>query len=204
MTTGSSTNSPIDMISHDRHFPDTVPRIWPHSYGWPCRRLRSDPRSRCLQSHNHSRYALQSRSGRLPARTLPNMSTAARARSAGTQGEQGRACLLPHTGTQSLQARGVKNTRTQKPRIRTPSRRSGARSCHAPGGDGCVRSAGGRAAVCGAPAGRVPVSGAFSSSPYTVPLCWVWGPGIAVLWSCQRIDVCDSVRLLYLLTYLIR
>ena len=22
---------------------------------------------------------------------------------------------------------------------------------------------------------------AFSSSPYTVPLCWVWGPGIAVL-----------------------
>ena len=29
----------------------------------------------------------------------------------------------------------------------------------------------------------------------------VWGPGIAVLWSCQRIDVCDSVRLLYLLTY---
>ena len=26
-----------------------------------------------------------------------------------------------------------------------------------PGGDGCVRSAGGRAAVCGAPAGRVPV-----------------------------------------------
>ena len=27
-----------------------------------------------------------------------------------------------------------------------------------------------------------------------------WGPGIAVLWSCQRIDVCDSVRLLYLLT----
>ena len=29
-----------------------------------------------------------------------------------------------------------------------------------------------------------------------------WGPGIAVLWSCQRIDVCDSVRLLYLLTYL--
>ena len=37
---------------------------------------------------------------------------------------------------------------------------------------------------------------------YTVPLCWFWGPGIAVLWSCQRIDVCDSVRLLYLLTYL--
>ena len=29
--------------------------------------------------------------------------------------------------------------------------------------------------------------GAFSSSPYTVPLCWVWGPGIAVLWSCQRV-----------------
>ena len=29
--------------------------------------------------------------------------------------------------------------------------------------------------------------GAFSSSPYTVPLCWVWGPGIAVLWICQRV-----------------
>ena len=28
---------------------------------------------------------------------------------------------------------------------------------------------------------------------------WLWGPGIAVVWSCQRIDVCDSVRLLYLL-----
>ena len=49
----------------------------------------------------------------------------------------------------------------------------------------------------GGPSG--PGFGAFSSSPYTVPLCWVWGPGIAVLWSCQRIDVCDSVRLLYLL-----
>ena len=47
--------------------------------------------------------------------------------------------------------------------------------------------------------GPSPGFGAFSSSPYTVPLCWVWGPGIAVLWSCQRIDVCDSVRLLYLL-----
>ena len=30
-----------------------------------------------------------------------------------------------------------------------------------PGGDGCARSAGGRAAVCGAPAGRVPVLGRF-------------------------------------------
>ena len=27
---------------------------------------------------------------------------------------------------------------------------------------------------------------------------------IAVLWSCQRIDVCDSVRLLYLLPYLLK
>ena len=51
--------------------------------------------------------------------------------------------------------------------------------------------------------GPSPGFGAFSSSPYTVPLCWVWGPGIAVLWSCQRIDVCDSVRLLYLLTYFV-
>ena len=36
----------------------------------------------------------------------------------------------------------------------------------------------------------------FGWAPY-----FGWGPGIAVLWSCQRIDVCDSVRLLYLLTY---
>ena len=43
------------------------------------------------------------------------------------------------------------------PRMRTPSRRSGARSCHARGG--CTRSTGGRAVVCGAPAGRVPVLG---------------------------------------------
>jgi len=34
---------------------------------------------------------------------------------------------------------------------------------------------------------------AFSSSPYTVPLCWVWGPGIAVLWSCQRVVRCVTV-----------
>ena len=43
--------------------------------------------------------------------------------------------------------------------------------------------------------------GVFIIAVHRVPLCWVWGPGIAVLWSCQRIDVCDSVRLLYLLTY---
>ena len=59
----------------------------------------------------------------------------------------------------------------------------GARS--APVGGGCARPAGGCAAVCGAPAGRVPVAGfgfgAFSSSPYTTPLCWVWGPGMVVL-----------------------
>ena len=52
--------------------------------------------------------------------------------------------------------------------------------------------------------GPSPGFGAYSSSPYTVPLCWVWGPGIAVLWSCQRIVVCDSVRLLYTyFTYLL-
>ena len=87
------------------------------------------------------------------------------------------------------------------PRMRTPSRRSGARSCHARGGWlHEVR----RWACCGLrrTGGPSPGFGAYSSSPYTVPLCWVWGPGIAVLWSCQRIVVCDSVRLLYLLTYL--
>ena len=50
------------------------------------------------------------------------------------------------------------------PRMRTPPRRSppvwrAELSC--PGGGGCTRSAGGRAAVCGAPAGRVPVLGRF-------------------------------------------
>ena len=34
---------------------------------------------------------------------------------------------------------------------------------------------GGRAAVCGAPAGRVPNFGAFSSSPYTPCLCAGFG-----------------------------
>ena len=72
------------------------------------------------------------------------------------------------------------------PRIRTPSRRSGARSCQAPRGDGCVRSAGGRAAVCGAPAGRVPVLGRFHHRRTPCLLCWVWGPGIAVLRSCHE------------------
>ena len=52
-----------------------------------------------------------------------------------------------------------------------------------------MRSAGGRAAVCGAPAGRVPVLGRFHHRrtwPYTVPLwfvlglAFVWGPGIVV------------------------
>ena len=47
--------------------------------------------------------------------------------------------------------------------------------------------------------GPSPGFGAFSSSPYTVPLCWVWGPGIAVLWSCHEgvVRMCDSVRLLF-------
>jgi len=51
--------------------------------------------------------------------------------------------------------------------------------------------------------GPSPGSGAFSSSPYTVPLCWVWGPSIAVLWSCQRIEMCVTVFAFftYLLTY---
>jgi hypothetical protein len=51
--------------------------------------------------------------------------------------------------------------------------------------------------------GPSPGSGAFSSSPYTVSLCWVWGPSIAVLWSCQRIEMCVTVFAFftYLLTY---
>ena len=49
--------------------------------------------------------------------------------------------------------------------------------------------------------GPSPGSGAFSSSPYTVPLCWVWGPSIAVLWSCQRIEMCVTVFAFF--TYLL-
>ena len=40
--------------------------------------------------------------------------------------------------------------------------------------------------------GPSPGFGAFSSSPYTVPLCWVWGPGIAVLRSCHE-EMCVTV-----------
>ena len=51
------------------------------------------------------------------------------------------------------------------PRIRTPRRagRSGARSCHAPGGGVAARGppVGLLRSVCGAPAGRVPVLGRF-------------------------------------------
>ena len=50
--------------------------------------------------------------------------------------------------------------------------------------------------------GPSPGSGAFSSSPYTVPLCWVWGPSIAVLWSCQRIEMCVTVFAFF--TYLLK
>ena len=35
--------------------------------------------------------------------------------------------------------------------------------------------------------------GVFIIAVYTVPLCWVWGPGIAVLWSCQRMVRCVTV-----------
>ena len=49
--------------------------------------------------------------------------------------------------------------------------------------------------------GPSPGFGAFSSSPYTVPLCWVWGPGIAVLWSCQRVVRCVTVSACF--TYLL-
>ena len=52
--------------------------------------------------------------------------------------------------------------------------------------------------------GPSPGFGAFSSSPYTVPLCWAGGPGIAVLWSCQKGSfrcVTVSACFTYLLTY---
>ena len=53
--------------------------------------------------------------------------------------------------------------------------------------------------------GPSPGFGAFSSSPYTVPLCWVWGPGIAVLRSCHE-EMCVTVFAFftYLLTYCTR
>ena len=34
-----------------------------------------------------------------------------------------------------------------------------------------------------------------------VPLCWVWGIGIAVLWSCQRVVRCVTVSAYF--TYLL-
>jgi hypothetical protein len=84
------------------------------------------------------------------------------------------------------------------PRIRTPSRRSGARSCHAPGGGWLheVR----RWACCGLRRSGGPSPGfwgVFIIAVQTVPLCWVWGPGIAVLWSCHEgvVRMCDSVSL---------
>ena len=51
--------------------------------------------------------------------------------------------------------------------------------------------------------GPSPGFGAFSSSPYTVPLCWVWGPGIAVLRSCHE-EMCVTVFAFftYYFTYL--
>ena len=78
------------------------------------------------------------------------------------------------------------------------------------GGGGCMRSAGGRAVVCGAPAGRVPALRRYFSShfsdlaAYAPCLCWVWEPGIAVLWSCQRVVRCVTVfaGFTYLLIYL--
>ena len=44
----------------------------------------------------------------------------------------------------------------------------------------------------------------ISRKKNTVPLCWVWGPGIAVLWSCQRVrlEMCDSIRLLFFFFFL--
>ena len=43
--------------------------------------------------------------------------------------------------------------------------------------------------------------GVFIIAVYTVPLCWVWGPSIAVLWSCQRIEMCVTVFAFF--TYLL-
>jgi hypothetical protein len=89
------------------------------------------------------------------------------------------------------------------PRMRTPSRRSGARSwrsfIHAPGGragggDGCARSAGGRAAVCGAPAGRVPVLGRFRHRRTPCLCAGFGGPASRYCgWSCQRVVRCRCV-----------
>ena len=67
-----------------------------------------------------------------------------------------------------------------------------------------MRSAGGRAAVCGAPAGRVPVFGAVFI--IAVHRAFVLGLGARhrgiVELSEDRCVCVDSVRLLYLLTYL--
>ena len=60
-----------------------------------------------------------------------------------------------------------------------------------PWGGGCVRSAGGgvlRSAgrTQAARAARARFWGVFIIAVHRLPLCWVWGPGIAVSWSCQQ------------------
>ena len=68
----------------------------------------------------------------------------------------------------------------------------GARS--APGGWLREARRSGCAAVCGAPAGRVPVAGLASGRLYFIiavhhaatPLCWVWGTGMVVL--CEAVS----------------
>ena len=35
--------------------------------------------------------------------------------------------------------------------------------------------------------------GVFIIAVHRAFLCWVWGPGIAVLWSCQRVVRCRCV-----------
>ena len=66
---------------------------------------------------------------------------------------------------------------------------------------GLRRRAGGSSPGC-----RLGFGAFFHQSPYTTPLCWVWGPGMVVLWSCQRVVGCVTVSacFTYLLTWFIR
>ena len=74
-----------------------------------------------------------------------------------------------------------------------------------PGGGGCVRSAGGRAAVCGAPAGRVPVFwGVFIIAVHRAFVLGLGAQHRGIVKLSEWLEMCDSVRLLYLLTYLAR
>ena len=88
------------------------------------------------------------------------------------------------------------NRREQRP---THAHRYAGLACgarfRAPGGGGCARPAGGRAAVCGAPAGRVPVLGRFHHRRTPCLCAGLGGPASRYCGAVKRevLEMCDSV-----------